>query len=82
MAPVCEATRRARYADDAALIAVLGPDAARLLADAMDALTNDSCKHEWDSGRLPCDYGDGPIETWCVRCNMLARFAALGEDTP
>jgi hypothetical protein len=53
------------YDADSVLIAALGPDAARLLADAMDAL---------DSGGT-CPDPD------CTLCALLARFAALEDAT-
>jgi hypothetical protein len=52
-----------RY-EDAALIAALGPDAARLLADAMELVGEIGWAEEPTANRI----GD-----------LLARFAALGE---
>ena len=61
---VCEAFRR-----DARLIAALGPDAACLLADAMDALqtASDCCAR--------------PYGVCCEWIELQARFAALGDPS-
>jgi hypothetical protein len=55
------------YSADASLICALGPDAARLLADAMEAV-EDGCvvftHTAWQQTYFP----------------LLARFSALGQD--
>lgn len=63
---------------------VMESEAARLLADAMDAI-----KCQWQAQRLswlrpPCQScisdPDYPDEDYCPACALLARFAALGEE--
>lgn len=59
------------HSADARLIAALGPDAARLLADAMDALEG---VRDW------IRYGEGSEADAAEKMgDVLARFAALGE---
>jgi hypothetical protein len=62
---------------DTRLIAVLGPDAARLLADAMEHLSYAHGRTRRGKPRKGCNlnkvYG-------CTPCRLLARFSALGQD--
>jgi hypothetical protein len=65
--------------EDAQLVSVLGPDAARLLADAMDALQGVVLDPEAiEHPRAPSTVTRGMREHMAA---VLARFAALGEDT-
>lgn len=59
------------------LIAALGPDAARLLADAMDEVAWLASYDEEDCGEEACP----DCRLARKRRDLLARFAALGEDT-
>lgn len=63
------------HSADARLIAALGPDAARLLADAMDALQCSTLALRYQAGVSPLECGE------CSACLLRARFAALGEPS-
>ena len=64
-----------RNEDEINFIAALGPDAARLLADAMDALACDHAVLRAQAGISPLMCGS------CPPCVLHARFAALGEPS-
>jgi hypothetical protein len=73
--PICSTWGERMYGSNRALIAALGPDAARLLADAMEWI------EEAGSVEVAPSFGRDEWRRLVVNRNaLLARFSALGKD--